>query len=84
MRLHDYLIAALLLILALAIAVHASTFPGMPGQPVGPGFFPTLIAAGIALGALVVLAGAGLGVRTWVLPALSASPAASASASRRP
>jgi putative tricarboxylic transport membrane protein len=55
MRLHDYLIGALLLILALAIAVHASTFPGMPGQPLGPGFFPTLIAAGIALGALVVL-----------------------------
>jgi putative tricarboxylic transport membrane protein len=58
MRLHDSILAALLLLLALAIGVDASTFPRMPGQPLGPGFFPTLVAAGIALGALVVLGAA--------------------------
>lgn len=56
MKLHDAIIAAILLALALGIGVHASAFPPMPGQAVGPGFFPTLIAAGIALGALVLAA----------------------------
>jgi putative tricarboxylic transport membrane protein len=73
MKLHDVIIAAILLAVALAIGVHASSFPPMPGQAVGPGFFPTLVAAGIALGALVLAAatiarragGAGIEFDEW-------------------
>ena len=59
MKLHDSLIAALLIAFAIAIALHARGFPGMPGQVIGPAFFPTLIAAGMALGGLGLL-GAGI------------------------
>lgn len=56
MRLHDAILAVLLLAFAVAVGVHAAGFPGMPGQALGPGFFPTLVAAGMALAALVLLA----------------------------
>jgi putative tricarboxylic transport membrane protein len=55
MRIHDSLLAVLLIALAVAIAVHARGFPPMPGQGFGPAFFPTLIAAGLLLAALVML-----------------------------
>ncbi len=58
MRIHDSLLAILLIALAVAIGVHARGFPPMPGQGFGPAFFPTLIAAGLLLAALVMLAAA--------------------------
>jgi putative tricarboxylic transport membrane protein len=58
MRIHDSLLALLLIALAVAIGVYARGFPPMPGQGFGPAFFPTLIAAGLLLAALVMLGSA--------------------------
>lgn len=57
MKLADALIAALLIAFGLAVAGYASTFPPMPGQAFGPGYFPTLVAAGIVGGGLAMLGG---------------------------
>jgi putative tricarboxylic transport membrane protein len=59
MKLHDSLIGALLIAFAIAVALHARGFPGMPGQAIGPAFFPTLIATGMAVAGLALL-GAGI------------------------
>ena len=49
---------ALLLILAAAIGVYVSGFPGMPGQRYGAALFPGMIAAGLAAcGALLLARG---------------------------
>lgn len=39
-----------------AVAVHASGFPAVPGQTVGPGFMPVAIGVGLALCGLVLAA----------------------------
>ena len=48
MRIHDGLIGAVFLVLALAVLWHIQDFPPAPGQPYGPALFPGLIAAGLA------------------------------------
>jgi putative tricarboxylic transport membrane protein len=55
MRLRDTLSGLLLMVFGVAVIVHARTFPATPGQGVGPGFFPSVIAAGLALGGLVLV-----------------------------
>jgi putative tricarboxylic transport membrane protein len=55
-RLNDSLIALLLIALAVAVMVHASGFPLMPGQSFGPALFPTLIAVGLILAGLSLIA----------------------------
>jgi putative tricarboxylic transport membrane protein len=55
MRLHDSLIGILLIVFAIAVALHARGFPDMPGQAIGPALFPTLVAAGTALAGLALL-----------------------------
>jgi putative tricarboxylic transport membrane protein len=58
MRLTDLPTGLALIAIGLAVAGYAQTFPPMPGQPVGPSLFPTIIGVGLALvGAALVLAG---------------------------
>jgi putative tricarboxylic transport membrane protein len=53
-------------IAGLGILLHARSFPSMPGQTVGPGFFPELIGAGLLIcGAALVVAGRASG-EPWV------------------
>jgi putative tricarboxylic transport membrane protein len=47
MKLHDGLLAALLIAFAVAIVLYVRDFPPMPGQTFGPALFPTLIAVGL-------------------------------------
>jgi putative tricarboxylic transport membrane protein len=55
MKLADTLTGALVALLGVAVFLYARTFPPMPGQPVGPSLFPSIV--GVALAALgVVLA----------------------------
>jgi putative tricarboxylic transport membrane protein len=48
MKINDAVMGGLLLILAAAIGVYVSGFPGMSGQRYGAALFPGLIAAGLA------------------------------------
>ncbi|MCC7115406.1 MAG: tripartite tricarboxylate transporter TctB family protein [Burkholderiales bacterium] len=58
MKLNDAVIGAILVVLGLAVVVHVQGFPRIPGQTVGPGLFPGLIAAGLAVcGALLIASG---------------------------
>jgi putative tricarboxylic transport membrane protein len=42
----------------LVVAGYAQTFPPMPGQPIGPSLFPTIIGVGLALvGAVLAVSG---------------------------
>jgi putative tricarboxylic transport membrane protein len=63
MRLNDALLGLLLLVLAAAIGWRAQFFPAVPGQNIGAGAFPTLIAAGFAFCGAVLVA-SGLRART--------------------
>lgn len=54
MRINDTIFGALLLALAGFIWIAAAGFPKVPGTQYGPGFFPQVIAAGIAVGALLL------------------------------
>jgi putative tricarboxylic transport membrane protein len=48
-KLSDSLSGLLVLLLGLAVIAHASTFPPMPGQAIGPALFPALVGAGLVL-----------------------------------
>lgn len=45
MKINDAIFGALLLVLGLAVLVHVQSFPRIPGQNVGPGLFPGLVAS---------------------------------------
>jgi putative tricarboxylic transport membrane protein len=47
MRLHDTPLGLLFMAAAAVYFVHASGFPGLPGQKYGPSLFPQVIAVGI-------------------------------------
>jgi putative tricarboxylic transport membrane protein len=65
MKLSDTASGALLVLFGMAIEAYAATFPSMPGQSIGPSFFPMLIGGGLMLfGATLALTGA----RTRVAP----------------
>jgi putative tricarboxylic transport membrane protein len=49
MRISDVVFGVVLILAAAAIFLEAHTFPGMPGQSVGPALFPDIIAGGLAL-----------------------------------
>ncbi len=55
MKFNDAISGAVLLALAVAVIAHGRSFPKMPGQFVGPGLFPGLIAAALAIGAVVLI-----------------------------
>jgi putative tricarboxylic transport membrane protein len=67
MRLNDRLSGLLVLIAGAAIAGYARTFPPMPGQPVGPSLFPTVIGCAlVVLGAALAVSGARTSERWWI------------------
>jgi putative tricarboxylic transport membrane protein len=58
MKISDAVMGGLLLVLAAAIGVYVSGFPGMSGQRYGAALFPGMIAAGLATcGALLLVRG---------------------------
>ena len=71
MKVSDAVMGGLLLVLAAAIGVYVSGFPGMPGQRYGAALFPGTIAAGLAAcGALLLVRGlrekaSGIGFAPW-------------------
>ncbi|MGP9568762.1 tripartite tricarboxylate transporter TctB family protein [Halomonas sp. AOP5-B2-8] len=54
MRLNEALLGAVFILAGLLIIFHANTFPGMPGQMVGPSTFPTIIGSGFFLGGILI------------------------------
>lgn len=59
MKFNDAVFGALLLALGIAVLAVVQGYPKIPGQQVGPGLFPGLIACGLCAG------GAGLLWRGW-------------------
>jgi len=56
MKISDAVMGGMLLVLAAAIGVYVSGFPGMPGQRYGAALFPGMIAAGLATCGVLLLA----------------------------
>ena len=55
MRMNDAVTGAILILFAIAVILHAQTFPRLHGQDYGPDLFPTIIASGLILcGALLI------------------------------
>ncbi|MEO8676900.1 MAG: tripartite tricarboxylate transporter TctB family protein [Casimicrobiaceae bacterium] len=58
MKINDAIFGAVLVLLGVVVIVHVQAFPRIPGQQVGPGLFPGLIAAAFAVcGALLIVSG---------------------------
>ena len=55
MKLNDTLSGVLVALAGAAIVLNARTFPEMPGQPVGPALFPTVIGVGLLVCAAVLM-----------------------------
>jgi putative tricarboxylic transport membrane protein len=55
-KLNDAIFGALLMILGAAVLVAIQGYPRIPGQPVGPALFPGLIAAGLCVCGVLLLA----------------------------
>jgi putative tricarboxylic transport membrane protein len=67
MKLSDTLSGLLTLTFGIAIVAYATTFPPMPGQPVGPSLFPIVIGTGMAVfGAGLILAGLRHRTTPWI------------------
>ena len=82
MKLNDALWGMLLLVLGGAVLIHVQSFPHIPGQNVGPGLFPGLVAAGLGVcGAILLvrgwrthLAGGEGSPWIWIAPWLRSPP----------
>ena len=58
MKLNDAVFGLLLMVLGAAVLAAVRGYPNIPGQPVGPALFPGLIAAGLCIcGVLLVARG---------------------------
>lgn len=67
MRFSDRAAGLVAVILGVAVAAYARTFPPAPGQIVGPSLFPFAIGAGLAvLGALLMLGGGAARRGPWI------------------
>ena len=55
MKIHDILSGLLLLALSLAIGMDIRTYPVIPGQNIGPGAFPGLLAFLLAICAVILI-----------------------------
>jgi putative tricarboxylic transport membrane protein len=55
MKIHDILSGLLLLALALAIGIDIQSYPVIPGQNIGPGAFPGLLAFLLAICAVILM-----------------------------
>jgi putative tricarboxylic transport membrane protein len=60
MKLNDAIFGLLLLVLGAAVLAVVQGYPKIPGQQVGPGLFPGLIAVGLCIGGAILL------VRGWL------------------
>lgn len=56
MKLNDAIFGLLLIVLGGAILLAVQGYPKIPGQPVGPALFPGLIAAGLCVCGLLLVA----------------------------
>jgi putative tricarboxylic transport membrane protein len=56
MKLNDAIFGFLLLLLGGAVLVAVQSYPKIPGQPVGPALFPGIIAAGLCIAGLLLVA----------------------------
>ena len=68
MKLNDAIFGLLLMALGAAVLVAIQGYPKIPGQPVGPALFPGLIAAGLCIcGVLLVARGwRGRATQPWL------------------
>lgn len=58
MRMNDAVTGAILILFAIAVILHATTFPRLHGQNYGPDLFPTIISSGLILcGAILIMKG---------------------------
>ena len=58
MKINDAIFGAVFLLLGLVVLVHVQSFPRIPGQQVGPGLFPGVVSAALAVcGALLIFSG---------------------------
>jgi putative tricarboxylic transport membrane protein len=55
-KLNDAVFGLLLMVLGAAVLVAIRGYPKIPGQPVGPALFPGLIAAGLCIAGVVLVA----------------------------
>ncbi len=56
MKLNDAVFGLLLLILGVTVLAIVQGYPKIPGQDVGPALFPGLVAVGLCIGGLILLA----------------------------
>ena len=67
MRVSDTLSGLVISIFGAAIAAYARTFPPMPGQPVGPSLFPTIVGCGLIIfGAALMVSAARTPHTRWI------------------
>lgn len=58
MKIHDAILGLFFLVLGSSVLFAVRGFPNIPGQPVGPALFPSLIATGLCVaGAMLVYKG---------------------------
>ncbi|MEO8487115.1 MAG: tripartite tricarboxylate transporter TctB family protein [Betaproteobacteria bacterium] len=58
MKISDAVFGAVFLLVGVVVVVHVQAFPRIPGQQVGPGLFPGLVAAGLAVcGVILIVSG---------------------------
>jgi putative tricarboxylic transport membrane protein len=58
MKISDAVFGAVFLLVGIVVVIHVQGFPRIPGQQVGPGLFPGLIATGLAAcGVLLMVSG---------------------------
>lgn len=70
MKINDAIFGFILLLLGGAVLLTVQSFPTIPGQKVGPAMFPGLIAVGLCVGGLMLIA-RGWGQRAesgWLKP----------------
>jgi putative tricarboxylic transport membrane protein len=56
MKLNDAILGLVIAVLGAAVLIAIQGYPKIPGQPVGPALFPGLIATGLCIGGVVLIA----------------------------
>ena len=56
MKFNDAIFGVVLAALSAAILIHIQAFPKTPGQNVGPALFPGILAAGLGIGGVMLIA----------------------------
>ncbi len=55
MRVNDAILGLIIIIGSILVILEARTYPALPGVPYGPGLFPTVIAAAMIFGGLLLV-----------------------------